>query len=129
MFVVSLWTPSEERLRRLIKGSAIERCVRFGRPDVVGWVVQRMSDVLRDTLHDSCAATGSSLIAFCGSPVVGSQVSQGVQEANMHASVLRMEGCRMTFQEEYYGIVGGKPKKKRAKEVSGAGSAPKSEAE
>ncbi|CAK0846664.1 unnamed protein product [Prorocentrum cordatum] len=104
-------TPAEERrLRELIQGSAIESCARFERPDVVEWVVQRMSDVLRDTLHERCATTGGSMIAFCGSPAVGLQVSRGVQEANMHATVLRMAGCRMAFQEEYYGVVGGKPK-------------------
>ncbi|CAK0844228.1 unnamed protein product [Prorocentrum cordatum] len=104
-------TPAEERrLRRLIQGSAIESCVRFERRDVVEWVVKRMSDVLRDTLHDRCATTGGSMIAFCGSPAVGLQVCRGVQEANMHASVLRMAGCRMAFQEGHYGVVGGKPK-------------------
>ncbi|CAK0866177.1 unnamed protein product [Prorocentrum cordatum] len=97
-------------LRRLIQGSAIESCAHFERPDVVEWVVKRMSDVLRDILHDRCATTGGSMIAFCGSPAVGLQVSPGVQEANMFASVLRMAGCRMAFQEEYYGVVGGKPK-------------------
>ncbi|CAK0840944.1 unnamed protein product [Prorocentrum cordatum] len=99
-------TPAEERkLRELIQGSAIESCARFERPDVVEWVVQRMSDVLRDTLHDRCATTGGSMIAFCGSHAVGLQVSRGVQEANMHAVVLRMAGCRMAFHEEYYGVV------------------------
>jgi hypothetical protein len=110
VYLTGVTATKEEKLRKMIKGLAIESCVKFGRPNIVEWVVERMSDVLRGSLHNNCAASGGSLIAYCGSQAVGSQVSKGVQEANMHASVLRMAGCRMAFQEEYYGVVGGKPR-------------------
>jgi hypothetical protein len=94
-------TREEERtLRRVVEGLAIEDSVHLGRPNIEEWVVDRMSDVLQDNLHNRCAASGASLIAFCGKSTLGSQVSRGVQEANMHASMLQMGGCRMAFQEE-----------------------------
>merc|ERR550525_2066345 len=94
----------QQPLKDFLRGTLLEECVHFKRPDLQKAILQVMQTQLADglnggsTLYDGAR----SLVTFCGSPALSSLCKQQVDNANLMAESLAFYDHKLVFREEFY---------------------------
>ena len=98
---------AQVHLKRAVQGSSLYAAgaLNFGRPDVFDTIqCQLLNRVKDDAQAGGVSAASSTLVAFCGSPSLGSIVGKAVMDVQIIAEATKHGHHTMSFYQENYGI-------------------------
>lgn len=108
VYVTTTDTSTQKRLKRTLGDSSLYEsgALKFGRPDIFDIVQgQLLNRVRDDATAGGMSAASSTLVAFCGSPSLGSVVSRDVMNVQIIAEATKHGHHTMSFYQENYGII------------------------
>jgi ferredoxin-NADP reductase len=114
IYVTSTDVTARKRLERSLRDTALFEtgALKFGRPDIFDTVQNQLLNRVKDDANaGGVSAASSTLVAFCGSPSLGSVVGREVMNVQIIAEATKHGHHTMTFYQENYGIA---PTKKKS---------------
>lgn len=107
IYVTTSDSASRTRLELLLRDTALFEtgALEFGRPDIFEIVQNQLLDRIKDDAEaGGVSAASTTLVAFCGSPVLGSVVGRNVMNVQIIAEATKHGHHTLTFNQENYGI-------------------------
>jgi len=103
IFVTDKHAGNVEKLKLQLKGTRLESCVYYGRPDLEQITRDAMLERVIDTANPFNRVSSQMLMTFCGSPIVADALFANVIKYNTIAKDCNT-GVKYRFRAESYGI-------------------------